>query len=331
MGQDAGVIANSALLDPNSGRAVYLGNPQQVWNEHKRELFQRARGLNLATSQPAAMPRVGTPTFGEAAYRDGMPDALSPALNKAGKLGVLLHSGLLGAMGGLSAQSQGIAATGGRWNPGAAPSFEAGYRLPFLRSLMPLQYERQLAETQLAQAGLKPVQTPYGEMPAALAARAVLPWMIRSAGTVGAAQTRAAGTENAAQTGADARRDVAEINKRLMFLPHVGLYDTEAGQLVPGTQPNAEGRTLMQQYQNALLSGNQQEIARLEPLVRRYQATTERPVREPQPKPISPAGRAGIERWKANELSKLEREYAQSQSQLTPMTADELRQRKQDV
>ena len=79
----------------------------------------------------------------------GMPNAMSPALSKGGKLLAFLSSGLQGALAGRAAQEQTIAETGGRRAGGIGTGFQAGYSLPFLRASQGQQVQRGGLENQL--------------------------------------------------------------------------------------------------------------------------------------------------------------------------------------
>jgi len=206
---------NSALLNP-AGQATFVGAPQQVLARANQALPSatlpnlQGRQLNYDSSQ---LPTIGKPSYAEAANSGpgGTPNALSPGLTKLGKLGVLLTSGVQGALAGRAAQEQMIAQTGGRRAGGVGTGFQAGYQLPFLRAAMPLELEQKQAETGLARAGLQPVDTPYGQMPASLAAKNLLPWMVRGQAQLGAAEIGAKGKTDAANIAARNRLDVTAL------------------------------------------------------------------------------------------------------------------------
>jgi len=201
-------------------------------------------------NQPSPnMPQAFKPSFQQAASMGPVPgpnNALSPGLNKAGKLVTLLTSGLQGAMAGRAAQEQTTAASGGRRSGGAGMGFQAGYELPWQHAMQGQQLEQAQAQTALTQAQSQMVPTPYGMMPAGIA-RFILPASIREQGQIGAAQIGAGGRQAVAGTEATSREavagiqaagaaNVAAINKRYMAVPNVGLYDTQTKQLIPGTQ-----------------------------------------------------------------------------------------------
>jgi len=91
------------------------------------------------------------PSFAQAAGTGpaGTPNALSPGLTKLGKLGVLLTSGIQGALAGRAAQEQMIAQTGGHRAGGFGTGFEGGYTLPFLRAQQQQQVQRGQLENAL--------------------------------------------------------------------------------------------------------------------------------------------------------------------------------------
>src|SRR5579872_875724 len=109
--QQSGPALSGDVLNPtvNSGQNLPMVSP-------KPSFFQAASAVNPQTGMPVSPLQ-------------------NPNLTKGGKLLGILGLGLQGAMAGLSAQSQGIAASGGHYNPGVGPSFEAGIQLPFLQAL----------------------------------------------------------------------------------------------------------------------------------------------------------------------------------------------------
>lgn len=189
-------------------------------------------------TQSADMVR---PPFLRAAMQGpgGTPDALSPALTKGGKLAVLLMSGLKGALAGRAASEQSVLASGGHRSGGAGLGFQAGYSQPF-------QEAQQRQEAQIGQAGLQPIPLPGGvTVPAAIAPKFLSPYLGYQ-GKIGAAQIGAQGKEQAAQTEAGGRVAAANINKRFLVVPGVGVYDTaqsdEKGKpaLIPGTSQSIQ-------------------------------------------------------------------------------------------
>ena len=214
----------SALIDPSSGNPTYIGSPQQVLGQTRNLIANAENSPNPLSMQPpdnSSLPRIGKPTFQQAASEGAMPggmNAASPGLNKAGKLVALLTSGLQGALAGRAANEQATVQSGGRRAGGAGMGFEAGYMLPWQRAMAAQKFAQ-------GQAGLQPVETPYGPMAAEYASRAILPAFIR-----------AGAQEQAAQTKAGAQVQSAEIGHRFQTVPNVGLYDTQSGQMIPGTQ-----------------------------------------------------------------------------------------------
>lgn len=214
----------SALIDPNTGNPTYIGSPQQVLGQTQKLIANAENSPNPLSMQPpdnSSLPKIGKPSFQQAAYEGAMPggmNAASPGLNKAGKLVALLTSGLQGALAGRAANEQATVQSGGRRSGGAGMGFESGYMLPWQRAEAAQKFS-------LGQAALQPVQTPYGPMPAEYASRQILPAFIR-----------AGAQEQAAQTRGGAQVEAAQIGQRFKAVPNVGLYDTASGQMIPGTQ-----------------------------------------------------------------------------------------------
>ena len=218
--QSAGLtVPNSALMGAN-GQPTFVGSPQQVLSRANAALPSSSQilgsdVLNPTNNVPQNLPKIGTPSAAQAAGTGpaGIPNAMSPALTKGGKLATLLMSGLQGALAGRAASENAVVQSGGRRSGGAGMGFQAGYQLPFLRAAMPLQLEQQQAETQLAQAGLQPVETPYGQMPAALASKILAPYLGYQ-GRIGAAQIGEQGKLGAAELGKQGRTEAADITGR---------------------------------------------------------------------------------------------------------------------
>lgn len=233
----SGGLTNAGVYNPSSGQTQF-GGPQQLPGLLSQAAASGAQpasadvgdsGVNF--NQPTAQnPQEIHPSFQQAASLGATPgggNAMSPALTKGGKLLTLLTSGLQGALAGRAASEQAIIQSGGRRSAGAGTGFEAGYTLPWQRA-------QQLAKTQVAVGGAQPVQTPYGQMPAALASKILTPYLGYQ-GRIGAAQIGGQSREAAAQTGAQGRVAAAEVNRRFMAVPGVGLFDTNSRQVVPGT------------------------------------------------------------------------------------------------
>lgn len=230
---------NSALMDPNSGRPTAIGSPAQILASTRPMLDQ---------DQP--LPTIGTPSYQEAAHlggQNGAPNALSPALTKGGKLATLLTSGLQGALAGRGASEQAVIQSGGRRSGGAGMGFEAGYTLPWQRAMQGQQLQQAQAQTGLTQAEQSTVNVPgIGPMPSWLA-RTVAPAAVRAQGQESVAQTNVAGRQGVANTQATSAANVAQINKRYMAVPGVGLYDTQSKSVIPGT---AQGVTITPEMAN---------------------------------------------------------------------------------
>lgn len=211
MGQlfQQGGLTNSASVDPQ-GNATWMPRQQAAL----KGLQTRAQGIEPSsanvspegqttgfsdTSAPKFAQTVN-PSFQQAASMGATPggvNALSPGLNKAGKLMTLLTSGLQGALAGRAASEQTVAATGGRRSGGAGMGFEAGYELPWQRESKQLGLQQQQAQVQATQAQSQMINTPSGPMPAWLA-KAILPASIRAGATTEAAETAAGGRTKAA-------------------------------------------------------------------------------------------------------------------------------------
>lgn len=219
MGQ---LFQKGGLTMPNSqlqtaGGPSFVGSPSQV-------LSKANAGLPSADSmmgpdvlnpnqQAPKLPFIGQPSFQQAATTGAQPggtNAMSPGLNKAGKLVTLLSSGLQGALAGRAAQEQAAVQSGGRRAGGVGMAMEAGYNLPAQRQATQQGLAQQRAQTALTESQSEMVPTEYGNLPAALA-RYILPAQIRGEATEGAAQTRAGATLGAAGIGAKARTGAAEI------------------------------------------------------------------------------------------------------------------------
>ncbi len=194
----------SALVTPSTGQPSMIGSPDQVTAmEHRL----RDQGLQSAANNPVMAPKpqaafqtTGQPSFAQAATAGATPggtNALSPGLNKAGKLVTLLTSGLQGALAGRAASEQTVAATGGHRAGGAGMGFEAGYELPWQRAAKQLALQQQEAQVEATRAQSQIIQTPAGPMPAWLA-KSILPAEIHKEGTLGAAQTGKEGRLGAA-------------------------------------------------------------------------------------------------------------------------------------
>jgi hypothetical protein len=203
-----------------------VGNPQQIRTAQDQMMQGRLPLPNGSQPDAQPFPVTGTPSFSQAAGAGALPgsaNALSPGLNKAGKLITLLTSGLQGALAGRAANEQATVASGGRRSGGAGMGFEAGYQLPWQRAGMAQQYEQEQAKTQLLKSQAEMVPTQYGPMPAALA-RYILPAEIRGEATV-----------KGQQIGAGAKLGAAGIMAgKPVVVPGRGLFQKDAqGQYQP--------------------------------------------------------------------------------------------------
>lgn len=238
-----GEIFSGGLTNPGSMLTspqgqTFIGSPAQVLSKANQSIggLPDVISRQIMPSSGQDLPTIGRPDLQTAARAGALPgsaNVFSPGLNKAGKLTTLLMSGLQGALAGRAASEQAVVQSGGRRSGGAGMGFQAALAQPMQRAQM-------AAETQLAQAGTQPIQTPYGQMPAALASKILTPYLGYQ-GKVQSAQIGGQAKESAAQTQAGATLGAAEINKRFQVVPNVGLYDTQAGGLVPGT---AQGITI---------------------------------------------------------------------------------------
>ena len=234
-------VPNSALMGAN-GQPTFVGSPQQVLNRANAALPSSSQilgsdVLNPENNAPQNLPKIGTPTPQQAAQAGATPggaNAMSPALTKGGKLATLLMSGLQGALAGRAASEQAVIQSGGRRSGGVGTGFQAGFTLPWQRSMLPLEYQQKQAETQLAQAGLQPVHTRYGDMPLALA-KNLFPQEIRYQTAMDVQQQKGQTAENVQQMKGQSAQNVAQINKRFIPVQGVGLFDTQSRQVVPGT------------------------------------------------------------------------------------------------
>lgn len=217
-GQSGLTTPNSAMIDPTSGQPTAMGTPNQMMLKAGQQLKDTSN-TNAASDiagnpiTPPASPTLGTPTFQQAATNGALPgstNAMSPGLNKAGKLLTLLSSGLQGALAGRAADEQATVQSGGRRSGGAGMGFEAGYAMPWQRAGMAEQFQQQQAQTKLLQQQGDMVQTPGGPMPLSLA-KVFYPAAIRAGAQESVANTNVQGRENVAQTGAAARTGAAQI------------------------------------------------------------------------------------------------------------------------
>jgi hypothetical protein len=197
-------------------------------------------------------PQPFQPSFIQAATQGAQPgglNALSPQLSKLRKLWLLLTQGVQGALAGRAANEEATVASGGRRSGGIGMAMEAGYNLPFLRSLQQQKVQQgqaETAETQ-ARAGQMQAQTKLlGEsVPVTLpdGRQIMLPknqlgqYLKGAAGADITADSR----ENIQAQKSETAQNVAGINKRFQVVPNVGLFDTQTRQLVPQT---AQGITI---------------------------------------------------------------------------------------
>lgn len=243
-----------------------MGSPSQVLSKANAGLpsADAMMGPDVLNpnQQAPKLPFIGQPSFQQAAQAGAAPggvNALSPGLSKLGKLGVLLTSGVQGALAGRAAEEQATVQSGGRRSGGIGMAMEAGYNLPFLRSLQQQNVQQGQAETAETQAktGQTQAQTKLlGEsVPVTLpnGQQILIPSNQLGQYTRGlaGAQVTADSRETVAQTGATAKENVAQTNKRFMSVPGVGVLDTQNPSGKPTLIPDTgQGLTLTQEHIN---------------------------------------------------------------------------------
>src|SRR6266852_2715035 len=172
-------VPNSAISDPDTGQTQAV-NPKlfsEIRNQgpldKSADSIAQAPKMGMGPDgQPSFSPSTPTykpptpfqPSFIQAATAGAQPggvNALSPQLSKLGKLGVLLTPGVQGALAGRAANEEATVQSGGRRSGGIGMAMEAGYNLPFLRSLQQQKVQQGQAETAETQAntGYKQAQT----------------------------------------------------------------------------------------------------------------------------------------------------------------------------
>jgi hypothetical protein len=220
-----------------------VGSPDQVRDKFlsgSANYKPFANGVGTTPPNPMSSLHIGQPNFKDAATSGATPggaNATSPGLTKAGKLGVLLTSGLQGALAGRAKSEETVAATGGRRAGGAGMGFEAGYTLPWQRAAQQNQLAQQQAQTGVLQSEAQNVNLPgIGPIPGWLAKSPFGAQILRGQTAESVADTRASAARDVAQTGAKARTDAAQIGQKFKAVPGVGLFDTQSRQVIPGTQ-----------------------------------------------------------------------------------------------
>jgi hypothetical protein len=168
-------VPNSAISDPDTGQMQAV-NPklfaqirdQGALDRSAQSIAPPPAAPNMSmgpggqpsfstpdnTPQTYKPPKPFQPSFIQAATAGAQPggvNALSPQLSKLGKLGVLLTQGVQGALAGRAANEEATVASGGRRSGGIGMAMEAGYNLPFLRSLQQQQVQRGGLENQMLQ------------------------------------------------------------------------------------------------------------------------------------------------------------------------------------
>lgn len=173
------------------------------------------------TPQMPNLPKMFKPSFRDVTTdaTTGLPQPINPAETKFGKL---LHI--------LGGAAQGAAAGFGTYNAaqGADRAIQME-QLPYQRIMAAQNLQKEIAQTNAVKQQSLMVNTPYGPMPASMA-KVMFPALIRAGATTGAAQISAG-----------AKVQAAQIGKKFMAVPNVGLFDTSTKQVVPGT---AQGVTV---------------------------------------------------------------------------------------
>ena len=236
-------LPQQGLIPPTQG----ITDPRQMPTVPANPLPQGPLALTRAQNPqvgPGLNARPYAPSFTEAATdpQTGLPRQINPQETKLGKLVHILAGAAQGALAGW-----------GTGNPGAGAA--AAREIPF-------QQAQQANELALQRAGLAPLQTPYGVMPTALAPKILSPFL-NYEGKIGAAKIGGQSREAAAETGAGARVKAAEIGKRFIVVPGVGVYDT-------ALKTGKEG-----QESPALLPGTSQSITVTPELAQEYQLPAE--------------------------------------------------------
>lgn len=235
------VADNSALVSPQ-GQTEAIGAPRQVMAQANKQLQaqpspEAQMGPDVLNPKPvgqnANLPSIGKPSFLQAATSgpQGMPNAASPGLSKAGKLVTLLTSGLRGALAGRAASEQTVAQTGGRRSGGAGMGFQAGVAQPYQQAEMGQNLAQQQAQTQLTRAQGDTVNIPgVGPMPAWLA-KSIAPASIQAGAKRDVQGMKGETAENVANTASQTQEKI----HRFIPVPNVGLFDSQARQVIPET------------------------------------------------------------------------------------------------
>lgn len=213
MGSVFGNLTHSAVVNPdgtiqwNASPAASGQNLATAQSKQVQPASADVTGDGTSFSTPQTpFSKLAKPSMQEAAQMGATPggvNAMSPGLTKMGKLATLLTSGMQGALAGRAASEQAVIQSGGHRSGGAGLGFQAGYTLPWQRA-------EQQSQAQLAQAGTQPIQTPYGQMPMAMASKILTPYLGYQ-GKVQAAQIGGQAREQVAQTGAQAHVQAAQI------------------------------------------------------------------------------------------------------------------------
>jgi len=236
-------LPQQGLIPPTQG----ITDPRKMPTVPANPLPQGPLALTRAQNPqvgPGLNARPYAPSFTEAATdpQTGLPGQINPQETKLGKLVHILAGAAQGALAGW-----------GTGNPGAGAA--AAREIPF-------QQAQQANELALQRAGLQPAETPYGPMPASLAVK-VFPSMIRANASLGVQGLRGQTQEDIEKQRAASAQNVAQINKRFIVVPGVGVYDT-------ALKTGKEG-----QESPALLPGTSQSITVTPELAQEYQLPAE--------------------------------------------------------
>lgn len=229
MGQllDGLTTQNSAVMDQKTGQPQFIGTPQQAQQQQQKDAYGIAAQPMGAPQAPGTgspgtappIPKLGTPSFMQAAQTGAPPGAsnpLSPGLNKAGKLAVLLQNGLQGAMAGRAASEQAVLQSGGHRSGGVGIGYEAGLAAPWQRAGMGEQFAQEQAKTKIMQQQGDMIQTPGGPMPLSLA-KVFYPASIRAGAAENVQAQKGVVAENVQGQKSQTAKDVANINQGMQI------------------------------------------------------------------------------------------------------------------
>lgn len=213
-------LTNEGVVDPQTGQVRFYPDAAHAAKALATAQSQQVQpstsditANGVTQNQPQnPLSKIIKPTFQQAQQPLG-GDLTNPALSKGGKLiSFLLRAGQ-GALAGRAASEQALAQSGGHVAGGAGMGFQAAQTAALQRAEMPLQYQQAQTQTQLGQAGLQPVQTQYGTLPAEMAVKSFLPALIRGQYGLQGKQIEAGAQIQGKQIQGQTARDVANINQ----------------------------------------------------------------------------------------------------------------------